>query len=131
MPCVSGKCFFRPRSASSGSDVLPPRSWAPVPRGAWRSALSTSASDAMPLSSASATEDLLAVVTGRLPAGEHEAQRRHVHRALGTRTGRGAEAPVGATRVERATAGDAGQVRRLPGDRLQSPALGLDLRDRV
>src|SRR5918995_1995874 len=118
MPCVSGKCFFRPRSASSGSDVLPPRSWAPVPRGASRSAFSTSASDVMPLISASATEDLLAVVTGRLAAGEDQAQRRHVDRALLTRTRRGPEPAVRAARVERATARDARQVGRLTGDRL-------------
>src|SRR5215210_2793141 len=81
--------------------------------------------------SASATEDLLAVVAGRLAAGEDGAQRRHVHGALLTRARRGTESAVGTPRVERAAAGDVRQVRRLPDDRLQPPALGLDLRDRV
>src|SRR5918998_2804051 len=117
IPWVSGKCFLRPRSSSSGSDVLPPRCEASDPVGAcW--AYSTSRS----VRSASATEDLLAVVARGLAAGQDGAQRRHVDGALLARPGCRAEAPVGAARVERAAARDARQVRRLPGDRLQPAA---------
>src|ERR687893_1901615 len=112
IPWVSGKCFFRPRissSASPGVDALRDAAVAPVV--------------------GSDTQDLLAVVAGRLAAGDDQAQRREVGGALAAGCRRGPQPAARAPRVERAAAGDRRQVRRLPDDRLQPAALGLHLRD--
>src|SRR5829696_2467751 len=139
IPWVSGKCFFRPLISSSGSPGA----------GAAGSAASTSAgldaavapvgSDTAPGSFLAAmlqelssdTEDLLAVVAGRLAAGDDQAQRRTVVGAVAAGRRLRAETAAGAARVEGTAGRDLGQVRGLTGDGLQPAALDLHVRHRL
>src|SRR5918912_4357198 len=100
IPWVSGKCFFRPRTSSSASPGV----------AAVRDAAVAPVVD-------SDTEDLLAVVAGRLAARDDQAQRRDVGGALEARCRLGPEPAARTPRVERAAAGGRRQVRRVPHER--------------
>src|SRR3954447_3495198 len=120
IPWVSGKYFFRSLISSSG---------APGGGAGGRAASASGSSDAAMLPELSSdTQDLLAVVAGRLAAGDDQAQRRPVPGAVAPREGLRAEPATGAAGVEGAAGRDLRQVRRLTGDRLEPASLDLDLR---
>src|SRR3954453_14742938 len=112
MPWVSGKYFWRPLTSRRASP-----------------AAGSGSTLAAVMSAGSDTENLLAVVARGLASGHDQPQRRDVAHAVAAGQRRGTRAALRAPGVEGASARDGGEVRWLAHDRVQPPALGLNLRD--